>query len=139
VKNTSPKDVSMKICCPECGSTKNKKNGHVHNGKQNHYCKSCGRQFVENPEQKLISIEEREQVRKLLLERIPLRGICRVMGVSLRWLLGFMTSEYEQLPDDLNYHSSLKTEKLIIWSIDSEVDESQGQTPPRPQNVEFCR
>jgi transposase-like protein len=86
----------MKICCPECGSTKNKKNGHVHNGKQHHYCKSCGRQFVENPEQKLISIEEREQVRKLLLERILLRGIYRVMGVSLRWLLGF--TEYEQLP-----------------------------------------
>jgi IS1 family transposase len=113
----------MKICCPECGSTKNKKNGHIHNGKQNHCCKSCGRQFVESPEQKLISIEEREQVRKLLLERIPLRGICRVMGVSLLWLLGFMTSEYEQLPYDLNYQSSLKTEKLLIWSIDSEVDE----------------
>jgi hypothetical protein len=45
------------------------------------------------------------------------------MGVSLLWLLDFMTSEYEQLPDDLNYQSSLKTEKLIIWSIDSEVDE----------------
>jgi len=113
----------MKIFCPECRSTKNKKNGHIHNGKQNHYCKSCGRQFVENPEQKLISIEEREQVRKLLLERIPLRGICRVMGVSLFWLLGFMTSEYEQLPDNLNYKANLKTEKLIIWSIDSEVDE----------------
>jgi len=113
----------MKICCPECGSTRNKKNGHIHNGKQNHYCKSCGRQFVENPEQKLISTEERERVRKLLLERIPLRGICRVMGVSLLWLLDFMTSEYEQLPDDLNYQSSLKTDKLLIWSIDSEVDE----------------
>ena len=113
----------MKIFCPECRSTKNKKNGHIHNGKQNHCCKSCGRQFVESPEQKLISIEEREQVRKLLLERIPLRGICRVMGVSLLWLLGFMTSEYEQLPYDLNYQSSLKTEKLLIWSIDSEVDE----------------
>ena len=113
----------MTICCPNCGSTKIKKNGHIHNGKQNHCCKSCGRQFVESPEQKLISIEEREQVRKLLLERIPLRGICRVMGVSLLWLLGFMTSEYEQLPYDLNYQSSLKTEKLLIWSIDSEVDE----------------
>jgi len=115
--------VTMKICCPECGSTKNKKNGHIHTGKQNHYCKACGRQFVENPEQKLISIEKREQVRKLLLERIPLRGICRVMGVSLLWLLDFMTFEYEQLPDGLNYQSSLKTEKLLIWSIDSEVDE----------------
>lgn len=102
--------VTMKICCPECGSTKNNKNDHIHTGKQNHYCKTCVRQFVENPEQKLISIEKREQVRKLLLERIP----CRVMGVSLLWLLDFMTSEYEQLPDGLNYQSILKTEKLVI-------------------------
>ena len=119
----------MIIYCPECGSEKNKKNGHIHNGKQNHYCKSCGRQFIENPEQKLISAEKKEQIRKLLLERIPLRGICRVMEVSLRWLLDFMASEYEQLPDDLNYsfcpdkQATLKTEKLLIWSIDSELDE----------------
>jgi len=113
----------MKICCPECGSIKNKKNGHIHNGKQNHYCKACGRQFVEGPEQKLISLETKEHVRKLLLERIPLRGICRVMGVSLRWLLGFIASEYERLPDNLNYHASLETDKLLIWSIESEVDE----------------
>ena len=44
------------------------------------------------------------------------------MRVSLRWLLGFMVSEYEQMPDDLNYQSCL-TDKLIIWSLESEVDE----------------
>jgi insertion element IS1 protein InsB len=113
----------MTICCPDCGTTKIKKNGHIHNGKQNHFCKVCGRQFVENSEQKLISVEEREQIRKLLLERLPLRGICRVMGVSLSWLLVFMSSEYEQLPDDLNFQSRAETDKLLIWSLESEVDE----------------
>ena len=52
----------MIICCPECGSTKNKKNGHIHNGKQNRYCKAYGRQFVENPQQKLISTEEEVEI-----------------------------------------------------------------------------
>lgn len=32
--------------CPRCQSPKHKKNGHIHNGKQNHQCKNCGRQFV---------------------------------------------------------------------------------------------
>ncbi len=88
----------MSICCPNCKSTNIKKNGHIHNGRQNHYCKECERQFVQNPRQKLISGEQKEQIRKLLLERIPkvrekgkpsllalpslLRGICRVVGVS---------------------------------------------------------
>ena len=113
----------MIICCPDCGKTRIKKNGHIHNGKQNHYCKGCGRQFVKAPKQKLISEEKKEQIRKLLLERIPLRGICRAMGVSLGWLLGFITSEYEQLPDDLNFRTNVETDELIIWSLESEVDE----------------
>jgi hypothetical protein len=25
--------------CPQCKSSKHKKNGHIHNGKQNHQCK----------------------------------------------------------------------------------------------------
>jgi insertion element IS1 protein InsB len=122
-KNLTKGCEIMKIRCPKCESIENKKNGHIHNGKQNHYCKKCGRQFVENPKQKLISTEKKEQIRKLLLERISLLGICRVMGVSLRWLLGFIVSEYKQLPDNLNYHSSLETDKLLIWSLESEVDE----------------
>ena len=39
------------------------------------------------------------------------------MGVSLRWLLGFMASEYEQLPDDLNYRASVETDKLIDFLL----------------------
>ena len=45
------------------------------------------------------------------------------MGVSLRWLLGFITSEYEQLPADLNFRAIVETDKVIIWSFESEVDE----------------
>jgi len=33
--------------CPCCKSPTYKKNGHIHNGKQNHQCKDCGRQFVD--------------------------------------------------------------------------------------------
>ena len=113
----------MRLRCPSCNSIRIKKNGHIHNGKQNHLCKRCGRQFVQNPEQKLIPEKDRERIRKLLLERIPLPGICRVMSVSFGWLLGFIVSEYEQLPDDLNYSVSMETDKLFIWSIESEVDE----------------
>jgi len=109
--------------CPTCDSTNTKKNGHIHNGKQNHCCKQCGRQFVSNPQQILISSAKREQIRKLLLERIPLRGICRVEGVSLRWLLGFMVDLYDQLPDDLNLQAKAEAEELMIYTLESEVDE----------------
>ena len=113
----------MKICCPYCGNTNIKKNGHIHNGKQNRRCKKCGRQFVQNPTQKLISEKDRGQIKKLLLERIPLRGICRVMGVSLRWLLDFIALLYEDLPDELNFRATEQTDELIIYTLQAEVDE----------------
>jgi hypothetical protein len=33
----------VRDACPGCGSTRFKKNGHIHRGKQNHRCKACGR------------------------------------------------------------------------------------------------
>ena len=122
-RENNTKEPTMKKRCPNCKRTRTKKNGHTHNGKQNHYCHECGRQFVENPQQILISLAQRERIRKRLLERIPLRGICRVEGVSLRWLLGFMVDLYDQLPDDLNFEVKAKAEELIIYALESEIDE----------------
>jgi insertion element IS1 protein InsB len=85
--------------CPDCGSTHVKRNGHTHYGEQNYRCKSCGRQFVE--ESQHIQEAERDIIRRLLLERLSLSGICRVMGVSLRWLLRYIAGIYKDLPDDL--------------------------------------
>ena len=113
----------MSRCCPSCNSTDTKKNGHIHNGKQNHFCNACGRQFVENPGQILISNTQTERIGKLLLGRIPLRGICRVEGVSLRWLLDFMVNRYDQLPDDLNFQVKAQAAELIIYTLESEIDE----------------
>ena len=79
-------------CCPSCGSGCFKKNGHLPNGKQNHRCKGCGRQFVLSPENKLISAQVKALIKKALLERSSLRGICRVFELSLIWLLSFITT-----------------------------------------------
>jgi len=72
--------------CPRCKSSKYKKNGHISNGKQNHHCHDCGRQFVQCLEQYLISDDRRALIERLLVERISLRGICRAVGVTLKWL-----------------------------------------------------
>jgi transposase-like protein len=70
--------------CPRCKSSKYKKNGHIYNGKQNHQCNGCGRQFIRCFEQYLISDEKRALIERLLVERFSLRGICRAVGVKLK-------------------------------------------------------
>lgn len=80
--------------CPECGSERVVKNGRIHTGEQNHRCRACGRQFVENPQQKRISEETQVLIDKLLLERVSLAGIARVCDVSERWLQSYVTHLY---------------------------------------------
>jgi insertion element IS1 protein InsB len=72
--------------CPSCQSNNVKLNGHIHNGKQNHLCKDCRRQFVINPEKKNISEHEKALIDKLLLEKISLAGIARTLNISQTWL-----------------------------------------------------
>ncbi|MBW1759725.1 MAG: IS1 family transposase [Deltaproteobacteria bacterium] len=84
--------------CPACNSTNIIKNGSIHNGKQKYRCKSCGRQFVENPQNKIISPETWEIVDKLLLEKIPIAGISRVTDISEPWLQKYINLKYENTP-----------------------------------------
>src|SRR5687768_13468026 len=110
------KTMALRDVCPRCQSSKYKKNGHIHNGKQNYQCHDCGRQFVECFEQSLISDDTRALIERLFVERISLRGICRVVGVTLKWLLGFLVQCFEALPDHLHvrpvaYHGDV----MIQW------------------------
>lgn len=109
--------------CPRCQSPKYKKNGHIHNGKQNHQCKNCGRQFVDCFEQYLVSDDTRSLIERLLLERLSLRGICRAVGVGLKWLLGFLVTCFEALPDHLNVRPVSCNQDIVIQRLEVEADE----------------
>lgn len=68
--------------CPACGAAYMVKNGKIHHGKQNFKCRDCDRQFVEDPQNKIIDEATNSLIDKLLLEKIPFAGIARVVGVS---------------------------------------------------------
>jgi hypothetical protein len=120
--------------CPRCKSPKYKKNGHIHNGKQNHQCKDCGRQFVDCFEQDLVSDETRGLIERLLLERLSLRGICRSVGVGLKWLLGFIVTQFEALPDHLTVEPITSNADVVIQRLEVEADEMARGVTGRPQN-----
>jgi len=110
------------ICCPHCGLSHIKLNGHTHYRKQNHQCLECGRQFVADSQR--ITEEDRAMIRRLLLERLSLLGICRVMSVSLRWLLSFIAELYDALPDDLNVQLPKKFDSRVkLLRLQAEADE----------------
>lgn len=126
IQSTTRDIQKMSIHCPSCGSVKYKKNGHTRSEKQNHMCIECKRQFVLNPEDSTISEEKKKYIEKSLIERISLRGICRTFGVSLPWLLSFMCSIHELLPDDLHFVPYKNTNDILIKTLDVEEDEMWG-------------
>ena len=85
-------------CCPTCASHNIVKNGKIHNGKQNHKCNDCGRQFVKDPQNKMIDDKTKALIDKLLLEKLPLAGIARVVEVSEPWLQQYVNAKYAQVP-----------------------------------------
>jgi insertion element IS1 protein InsB len=59
----------------------------------------------------------------LLLERISLRGICRAVGVTLKWLLGFLVQCFQALPDHLHVQPVICTRNVVIQCLEVEADE----------------
>jgi len=113
----------VRNACPACGSTRFKKNGRTHNGKQQHQCKACPRQFVQYTEPYRIADETRALIKRLLLERLSLRGICRAVGVGLKWLLGFIVHCFEALPDHLHVQPITCNADVMIQRLEVEADE----------------
>jgi len=115
--------MSVRDACPECGSQHFKKNGHIHNGKQNHQCKDCGRQFVLDAVNHVIGEEQRIVVARLLREKISLHGICRAIGVSIRWLMDFMVACFEAVPAHLYVQPIASSREALIGCLEVEADE----------------
>ena len=116
------------MLCPECGSADTRRNGSVHNGKKKFMCRDCGRQYVENREKKIITIEDRNLVDRLLLEKIPIAGIARVTGISETWLQKYINKKYEEIPKKITLvkeKGKLTVQCDEMWSFVSSKSEKQ--------------
>jgi insertion element IS1 protein InsB len=121
--------------CPRCQSPEYKKNGHIHNGKQNYQCHNCGRQFVDCFEQDHVSDDTRALIERLLVERILLRGICRAVGVTLKWLLGFLVQCVDALPDHLHVEPLTGHQDVMIQRLAVEADEMSSFVQKKSNKV----
>ena len=91
----------------------------MHNGKQHHHCHDCGRQCVQCFEHYRIAGDQRGRIERLLVERSSLRGICRALGVTRQWLLGFLVQWVEAWPDHRHVHPvscqhEVRTQRLEV-------------------------
>lgn len=116
------------MVCPHCTSTSVVKNGFKADSKKQRYkCRSCRRKFVCGGQDWFVSDRERLIIDNLLKERTALRGICRVVGISLSWLVAYTSSLYQKQPQDLGYihknrHKGSNGE-VVLTLYECEADE----------------
>ena len=111
----------MIIECPSCYSSKIKKNGKTYYGKQNYKCKRCGRQFIID-KTVLITNEIKSLIKLALKERLSLRALCRVFGVSLTWMQEFAQQEWLETPRNLGLNGQMitKVKRMQIFGIQAD-------------------
>lgn len=76
--------------CPRCAGTHVVRNGPNSAGTPTFRCRACGRRFVAAPAKGPVADDTKALVERLLGERMGLRAIARVTGVSRSWLQGFV-------------------------------------------------
>jgi IS1 family transposase len=74
-------------------------------------------------EQYLISDETLALIEHLPLERLSLRGICGAICVGLKWLLGFIFTCFEALPDHPHVKPITANADVMIQRLGVETDE----------------
>ncbi len=59
----------------------------------------------------------------ILAGKISLRGICRAVGVGLRWLLHFMVARFSASPNHLHVEQTAGGQKVLLYQLKAEADE----------------
>ena len=87
--------------CPRCTATHVVRNGPNAAGTPSFLCRGCGRRFVAAPKTGPIPDGTIAPIERLLAERLALRAIARVVGVSRSWLQRFVNALYR---DETPHH-----------------------------------
>jgi transposase-like protein len=82
--------------CPRCRAAHVVRNGTNRGGRPTFLCRGCGRRFVDSPRKGPISEERKALVLRLLGERMAIRAIARVTGLSRSWLQRFVNALYRE-------------------------------------------
>ena len=82
--------------CPRCHSTHVVRNGKNRSGTPNFLCRGCDRRFVARPRKGPVPEQTKQQIRRMLLERLSLRAIARITGVSRSWPQRFVNEIYRE-------------------------------------------
>ena len=120
--------------CRTCGSKNIVRNGHNAYGNQQYHCHDCGDYRVLEPKSSDYSEEERQEIYRACHERVSMRGLERIFGVSRATVYNWLAQLIRDLPnmrdtllssqaddvlefDEVWTYVYEKTQKLWVWTV----------------------
>jgi transposase-like protein len=89
--------VTQILRCSRCDSTDVIRHGKDRKGVQRYRCRACAYTFREDPKPKGYTEEEKQQILAAYRERMSMRGLTRVFGVSRSTVATWLREEAETL------------------------------------------
>ena len=109
--------ITITLHCPNCHSTKVKKNGQKSYGKQNYQCKCCNRQFIGDHALTykgcLSSITQ--CILLMLVRGIGIRDIALIKGISLNKVLSVLVNSTHTITPRESHYDYLEVDEFWTY------------------------
>ena len=109
-------NIEITLYCPNCQSSKIKRNGKKSSQKQNYFCKDCGRQFIGNHalSYKGCHSELTQRILKMLVRGIEIRDVSEIENISIKKVLSVLVKSNHQIPPgQSHYDTSVSATQLF--------------------------
>ena len=109
--------ITITLYCPDCQSTKIKKNGKKTYGKQNYLCKTCFRQFIGDHALSYKGCHSRltQKILKMLVRGIGIRDVADIETVSENKVLSVLVNSNYIITPKQQHYDSLEVDEFWTY------------------------
>ena len=110
-------NIEITLYCPNCQSSKIKRNGKKSSQKQNYFCKDCGRQFIGNHalSYKGCHSELTQRILKMLVRGIGIRDVSEIENISIKKVLSVLVKSDHQITPGQSHYDSLEVDEFWTY------------------------
>ncbi|KAA6324504.1 hypothetical protein EZS27_026173 [termite gut metagenome] len=110
-------NITLTLHCPDCQSTKIKKNGKKSYGKQNYLCKSSSRQFIGDHALTYTGCHSGlvKRILLMLVRGIGIRDISEIQEVSVRKVLSVLVNSHYEITPRKSYYDTLEVDEFWTY------------------------
>jgi IS1 family transposase/transposase-like protein len=109
--------IKITLYCPNCQSTKIKKNGNKSYGKQNYFCKNCSRQFIGDHalSYKGWYSELIHKILLMLVRGLGIRDVAEIERISIKKVLSVLVNSNHILKPKQSHYDSLEVDEFWTY------------------------